>query len=377
MKKLNSNYLKRQVVFLAIASLLLSGVSFLVVGAPFPDPPPNQPPEAVIVSITPNPAFVGDNVSFVGMGYDPENCDKYFSWDFDGDGTWDVVDVLVEGFDWVYYYVNYTYSSPGTYTVVLMVKDIEDASDTDTAVVVILDLPPTVDITYPNEGQTVHGTITIAGTASDPDSNLTLVEIKIDEGNWSIATGTNNWEYNWDTHTVEEGRHTIIARSRDDYGNYSDVDIVNVTVKFIPDLECVGTLGWNSVKPGATVNGSFMVQNVGEVNSKLDWEIIEFPQDWGTWTFDPSSGTDLTPGQGPFTVNVTVVAPNQQNHQFTGNIKIVNKENTGDNETISVSLTTPRNRLSLSPILLQICKKIIGRFPILAKLLGINSSLSI
>ena len=75
----------------------------------------------------------------------------------------------------------------------------------------------------------------------------------------------------------------------------------------------------------------------------LDWRIESYP-DWGTWTFNPESGEDLTPEDEPVTVNVSVVVPDEKNKEFTEEVKIVNKENASDNCTISVYLQTPKNK---------------------------------
>jgi len=111
----------------------------------------------------------------------------------------------------------------------------------------------------------------------------------------------------------------------------------------VPDLDCGGSLSWTGVKPGATVSGSFTVENIGDPNSLLDWEIESHPN-WGTsWTFDPENGEDLTPEDDPVTVNVEVVAPNQQNSNFAGELKIVNSDNSSDFCIIPVYLSTPVN----------------------------------
>jgi hypothetical protein len=107
----------------------------------------------------------------------------------------------------------------------------------------------------------------------------------------------------------------------------------------IPDLTCSGTLEWTNVIPCETVTGSFMVNNIGEASSNLDWEITEWPT-WGTWTFTPSDGNNLKPEEGPVTINVTVEVPNEENHLFTGEVKVVNIENNSDYSTILVSLET-------------------------------------
>jgi hypothetical protein len=113
----------------------------------------------------------------------------------------------------------------------------------------------------------------------------------------------------------------------------------------MPDLDCEGDLRWVDVKPGSTVTGTIYVKNIGDAGSKLDWEVCEKPT-WGTWTFNPLSGQDLTPADGAKAITVTVVAPNQQNQQFTGQIKIWNKNDNTDYEIIQVLLITPKNKRS-------------------------------
>ncbi|EMR74933.1 hypothetical protein MBGDF03_01118 [Thermoplasmatales archaeon SCGC AB-540-F20] len=111
----------------------------------------------------------------------------------------------------------------------------------------------------------------------------------------------------------------------------------------IPDLYTIGSLSWIDVKAGSTVTDDFRVKNVGDPGSMLDWEVTEWP-DWGTWTFTPSSGEDLTPEDDYITVEVEVVAPDENEENFTGEVKVVNLEDPDDFEIIDVSLTTPRNK---------------------------------
>jgi hypothetical protein len=110
-----------------------------------------------------------------------------------------------------------------------------------------------------------------------------------------------------------------------------------------PDLECDGSLSWDDITPGATVQGSFTVSNGGDPGSLLNWEVLSYP-DWGTWTFTPSSGTDLPAGDS-VTVQVKVVVPNEENTQFQGAVTIINSDKTADSCVISVMLKTPYNTL--------------------------------
>jgi hypothetical protein len=144
--------------------------------------------------------------------------------------------------------------------------------------------------------------------------------------------------------------------------NSSDYETIPVSlhtaVKIGADLSCDGSLTWTDIRPRATITGSFTVENIGKAFSNLSWEITETPE-WGTWTFTPQNGANLTPEDGLVTINVSVIAPNKRNTEFTGQITIVNSKNNSDYETIPVSLATP-----YIPhfILLDLLRAVIDRF---------------
>ncbi len=125
-----------------------------------------------------------------------------------------------------------------------------------------------------------------------------------------------------------------------------------------PDLDCSGSLSWSNIKPGATVSGSFLVQNIGDSGSLLNWTINTSLIDWGNWSFNPNSGENLTPEDGHVTVQVSVVAPNEKESEFLGYIRVENKDNPEDFELISVNLVTPVNHHSV----LKIIYKFLIRF---------------
>ncbi len=100
----------------------------------------------------------------------------------------------------------------------------------------------------------------------------------------------------------------------------------------IPDLDCSGSLSWTDIKPGATVTGSFQVQNIGNSSSLLNWTINTSSITWGTWTYTPESGENLSPGDGQVTVQVSVIAPDEKNSEFEGYIRVENKDNPNDFE---------------------------------------------
>lgn len=114
------------------------------------------------------------------------------------------------------------------------------------------------------------------------------------------------------------------------------------------DLECTGRLNWNFIGAGETVEGNFSIENIGFSGSLLDWYISEYP-DWGNWTIYPYVGNDLTPAEGTQKIHIKVIAPEKQHDYFSGEIKIVNKEDPGDYETIVVTLLTSKTKPIKTP----------------------------
>jgi hypothetical protein len=143
---------------------------------------------------------------------------------------------------------------------------------------------------------------------------------------------------------------------------YDDISLTTI-VPPKPDLDCTGALSWDNVDPGATVTGSFQVGNIGEAGSLLNWDIESYPTDWGTWTFTPDSGTGLADGSW-VTVDVSVVAPNEKNKEFTGKVKVINSDDPTDFCEIDIILKTPREKTLYNPLV-----KILEQFPIVFSLL--------
>jgi hypothetical protein len=92
-----------------------------------------------------------------------------------------------------------------------------------------LNTKPVVSISYPSSGASVWGLVMISGTASDADGNVSSVEVKIGDGEWTGADGTSLWSFTWDTYSVENSRFTVSARSWDGK-DYSNVLTITVSV---------------------------------------------------------------------------------------------------------------------------------------------------
>jgi hypothetical protein len=137
-----------------------------------------------------------------------------------------------------------------------------------------------------------------------------------------------------------------------------------------PDLFCEGELRWEDVGPGSALEGSFKVRNIGGSGSELDWNITHEPS-WGEWNFTPSSGDDLTPEDGNFSVEVDAIAPPDANTEFNGKVRVENREDPNDFCEILVYIRTPRSKTLPNTLFMRVLEKFLNAFPILQRLLNL------
>jgi hypothetical protein len=140
------------------------------------------------------------------------------------------------------------------------------------------------------------------------------------------------------------------------------------------DLDFEGIIYWTDVEIGTTVDCVIKVMNIGPPNSFLNWEIDSFPN-WGTWSFNPESGQNLMPKDGEVNISISVIAPDGPKETFTGEVKIVNSDDTDDYCIIPVSLVTPVNQqVDIHPLFQRILERFpnMYTFPILKYLLEIS-----
>jgi hypothetical protein len=110
--------------------------------------------------------------------------------------------------------------------------------------------PPTVSITSPANGATVSGTISVFGSASDA-LGVSSIQVQVDSGAFSSATGTTNWTFSLDTTSLSNAVHTVTARATNTSGLTASSTIsINVS-----NSSGGGTIV-NVTSFGATGNGS-------------------------------------------------------------------------------------------------------------------------
>jgi hypothetical protein len=219
--------------------------------------------------------------------------------------------------------------------------------------------PPNCRITYPGRNVVVEDVVTVTGIAYDVDGMIKKVYVQIGGGEYLVADGTEDWSYVWDTNLVENGEYIVTGIAWD--GTTYTCHSISVTVKNTEeqeepepksDLNVKGNLGWTNVNPEITVHGDFTVENIGDSKSLLNWEVSSYPE-WGDWSFNPLGGNDLTPEQGEIKVQVSVIAPEEQEKTYMGRIEIVNKDNSSDYHVLEFTLSTPKSKF-INSIIRQI-----------------------
>lgn len=258
---------------------------------------------------------------------------------------------------------SHAYTTEGEYTAILTVTDDNSDTDGDTAAVIVYGGDLNADANGPYFG-TPGENIQFEGNAYGGTPPYSF------EWNFGDGIGSST-EQNPTYAYADEGVYTVVLSVTGDEG-LTDSDDTTATISVgNANLDCSGSLSWTDVKPGGTVTDSFTVENIGASGTMLDWEITEYPT-WGTWTFTPSSGDDLTPEAGSVTVSVSVVAPDEKDESFSGAVKIVNKEDSSDYCTVMVSLVTPKVRVfNIVDWFMEFLENSSKMFPILRQLIGL------
>src|SRR5260370_581794 len=101
-----------------------------------------------------------------------------------------------------------TPTTAGSYTFTIQASDSGGQKASRAFTVSITSSTPTLAIASPTNGATVSGTITVSGTASDI-VGVSAVQVQVDGGAFSPASGTNNWTFILNTGSLSNAAHTI------------------------------------------------------------------------------------------------------------------------------------------------------------------------
>ena len=156
------------------------------------------------------------------------------------------------------------------------------------------DNPPTVNITNPNNNDTVSGNVSITATAND-DNGVTQVEFFVDGGSIGVDTnGGDGWSATWDSTTVADGSHSISATATDT-ASQTGSDSINVTVSNVasPEMHLGNMMGSSAVThPSGRWQATVTVTIHDSGHALLDGATVN-----GTWSNGSNgSGSCVTSG---------------------------------------------------------------------------------
>lgn len=72
--------------------------------------------------------------------------------------------------------------------------------------------PMNLSVTNLVNGTIINESTMIMGTAEQPDGEISIVQIKIDDNEWEKANGTNYWNYTLSLDTLSQGNHSFQIR---------------------------------------------------------------------------------------------------------------------------------------------------------------------
>jgi hypothetical protein len=144
--------------------------------------------------------------------------------------------------------------------------------------------PPSVALTSPAGGATVSGTVTVAASASD-DVGVASVAFTLDGAPLGTPRTSTPYSVPWDTTSVVNGSHTLLATATDGAGNTTTSAPVTVTVSNAADPSVVGS--WGPVVPWPEVSIHAALTSTGKV---LTW-MGDFSQGGQQYLLDPTTGS--------------------------------------------------------------------------------------
>ncbi|OJT26163.1 hypothetical protein BO221_10105 [Archangium sp. Cb G35] len=198
-------------------------------------------------------------------------------------------------------------------------------------VVFAVESPPQVKLTSPGNTSRLDGRVTVS---AEVDFFHPVTKVEFYDGTTLLGTRTSEPYYIvWDTASVADGAHTLIAKVYDTAGREGTSPAVGVTIDNTPpDVALI------SPSQGAFLRGAVTIEATASDTVSVPW--IELYVD--TTLLDAGSGGDFRRGWSSWTVpdglhTITVKAHDQIGHVSTASVEV-----SVDHTAPTVALTAPR-----------------------------------
>ena len=181
----------------------------------------NRAPDVSIELVSKDVIEEGDRVVLTGKANDPDGDHLEYLWRSDLDG------ILSRDLSFATEDL-----SIGDHNITFKASDgvLWSNDATTTIKVKAKNIAPTIEM-FMNEGTVIkERTAKVTGSAFDKEGALSIVQVKVDSGNWQKADGLDEWSYELDAKALGNGKHVLKARAYDGE-EYSELAIINFTVK--------------------------------------------------------------------------------------------------------------------------------------------------
>jgi peptidoglycan/xylan/chitin deacetylase (PgdA/CDA1 family) len=184
-------------------------------------------------------------------------------------------------------------------------------------------VPPTVTLQSPSDGAVVAGTVTLQATASD-NIGVDHVDFRVD-GQTVGSDATAPYRFDWNSQSVADGTHTVVARAVDSAASTADSAAASITVANVASLDTTPPTSTISCNGGACSNsyyGAAVAVGLAATDDTGGSGVREIR--YTTDGTDPTSTTG-TVYSGAFTVNATTTVKYRA-FDNAGNAESVNSQ---------------------------------------------------
>lgn len=211
-----------------------------------------------VASFTVSPSSGNPDTQFLfdaSASYDEEGGAIEFRWDWQNDGIWDT--------NWSAANVTMSrnYTSLGTYSAALEVRDPGNKTGTTTMAVSVVDLPP-VTVANVSGGAGSGGwyisSVRVHLNASDDWTGVAQMRYRVNGGNWGLYTASG-------VLLDSEGNNTIEYYSEDTNGNQEAVKSITVKIDISPPVTDVSVSGTSF-----SLSANDSVSGVGQIYYRID-----------------------------------------------------------------------------------------------------------
>lgn len=209
---------------------------------------------------------------------------------------------------------------------------------------------PTVSLTAPSANTTVHGTITLAASASD-NVGVTSAWFTVDGATIGSEDTAAPYTQSWNTTTVANGSHTIQAFARDAAGNTGSSSAITVSVSNTAADQTAPTVSVTAPAQNATVSGTVTLS--ATANDNVGVASVQFTVDGANVgsadTTAPYSYAWPTSGSNNGTHMIRAVARDAAGNVATSSAVTVTVSNAAaDTTPPTVAVTAPGANATVS-----------------------------